>query len=51
MNISDIIQKRRAVYPNQFVEGNVEDSFVKILLENANHAPSHRLTQLSLIHI
>ena len=45
MNISDIIQKRRAVYPNQFVEGNVEDSFVKILLENANHAPSHRLTQ------
>jgi len=45
MNISDIIQTRRAVYPNQFVEGNVEDSFINILLENANHAPSHRLTQ------
>ena len=45
MNINDVIQKRRAVFPNQFMEGNIKNSFINILLENANHAPSHKLTQ------
>ena len=45
MNITKIIQKRRAVYPNQYAGEEVKDSFIKILLNNANTAPSHRLTQ------
>ncbi len=45
MNITNIIQKRRAVYPNQYVGGEIKDSFIKVLLDNANTAPSHRLTQ------
>ena len=45
MNITNIIQKRRAVYPNQYDLGEIKDSFIKVLLDNANTAPSHRLTQ------
>mgnify|MGYP001243784606 CR=1 FL=1 len=45
MNITDIIQKRRAVYPNQYENIEIEDSYIKLLLKNANTAPSHRLTQ------
>ena len=45
MNINDIIQKRRAVYPNQYENAKIEDSFIKLLLKNANTAPTHKLTQ------
>ena len=45
MNITNIIQKRRAVYPNQYDGGEIKDSFIKVLLDNANTAPSHKLTQ------
>ena len=45
MNINDIIQKRRAVYPNQYENAEIEDSFIKLLLKNANAAPTHKLTQ------
>ena len=45
MNINDIIQKRRAVYPNQYEQKELDDSFIKLLLKNANTAPSHKLTQ------
>ncbi len=45
MNITNVIQKRRAVYPNQYEGGEIKDSFIKVLLDNANTAPSHKLTQ------
>ena len=45
MNINEIIQRRRAVYPNQYESAEIEDSFIKLLLKNANTAPSHKLTQ------
>ena len=45
MNINDIIKTRRAIYPSQYDKGEVKKSFIKLLLENANTAPSHRLTQ------
>ena len=45
MNINDIIKTRRAIYPSQYEKGEVKKSFIKLLLENANTAPSHRLTQ------
>ena len=45
MNISEIIRNRRSVFPPQYSEGSVSEEFIKELLENANWAPSHRLTQ------
>tara|TARA_X000000368_G_scaffold121438_1_gene95244 strand:+ start:1016 stop:1582 length:567 start_codon:yes stop_codon:yes gene_type:complete len=45
MDISEIIRKRRAIYPSQFESGNIDDSIIKLLLENANTAPTHKLTQ------
>ena len=45
MNINEIIRNRRAIYPNQYENGVVKKSFLKILLENANAAPTHKLTQ------
>ena len=45
MNFNDIIQRRRAVYPNQYENAEIEDSFIKLLLKNANTAPTHKLTQ------
>jgi nitroreductase len=45
MNISKIINTRRAVYPSQFKEGDIDKEIIKIILENANTAPTHRMTQ------
>ena len=45
MNINEIIRNRRAIYPTQYENGIVKKSFLKILLENANAAPTHKLTQ------
>ena len=45
MNITEIIQRRRAVYPNQYENAEIENSFIKLLLKNANTAPTHKLTQ------
>jgi len=45
MTVSECIKQRRAVYPNQFHEGNISDEDIKDILKNANLAPSHKLTQ------
>ena len=37
MDISDIIRKRRAIYPNQFETGNVDDSIIKLLDNYCNN--------------
>ena len=45
MTVSECIKQRRAVYPNQYIEGNISNDDIKDILINANLAPSHRLTQ------
>tara|TARA_B100000925_G_C21989972_1_gene466335 strand:+ start:340 stop:900 length:561 start_codon:yes stop_codon:yes gene_type:complete len=45
MNISKIIKTRRAVYPSQFKAGDIGEEIIKTILENANAAPTHRMTQ------
>jgi len=45
MNISKIIKTRRAVYPSQFRGGDITKKTINIILENANSAPTHRMTQ------
>ena len=43
--INDIIRNRRSIYPSQYNNEPVKDSFILELLNNANMAPSHKLTQ------
>ncbi|WP_299431972.1 nitroreductase [uncultured Aquimarina sp.] len=43
--LNKIIRERRAIFPSQYNDKPVSKEFIKILLENANWAPSHRLTE------
>lgn len=43
--ITKIIQSRRSVYPKDFNGQTIEDEFLTQILENANYAPSHKMTQ------
>ena len=45
MTINEIIQKRRTVYPSSYSRKNIDNLIITQILENANMAPSHRLTQ------
>ena len=43
--ITSIIQSRKSVYPKEFNGEIIKDKDIIQLLENANHAPSHKMTQ------
>ena len=43
--LSEIIQTRRSVFPAQYIDRPIEDSIITGILENANCAPTHKLTQ------
>jgi nitroreductase len=43
--INTLIRKRRSIYQQQFSGERVPDVVVKQMLENANWAPNHRLTE------
>ncbi len=43
---NSIVQNRRSVYPNQFIKDKtIPDEIIWEILENANRAPTHKLTQ------
>ena len=44
--LSALIRRRRAIFPKFYVAGKpVERALIEQLLENANWAPTHRLTE------
>ncbi|OED39583.1 nitroreductase [Flavobacteriaceae bacterium (ex Bugula neritina AB1)] len=43
--INKLIQNRRSIYPAQYNNEPVSKEFINVLLENANYAPSHKLTE------
>jgi len=43
--ISSIIQSRKSIYPNEFNGKIIEEDIIVQLLENANYAPTHKMTQ------
>lgn len=43
--VNDLIKSRRSVFQQQYSGEKVEDAIVKQLLENANWAPTHKLTE------
>ena len=43
--LNQIIRSRRSVYPAQYIDKPIPKEIIQELLENANHAPTHRLTE------
>ena len=43
--LNEVIRKRRSIYPNMMTDESIPDEIIWELLENANHAPTHKLTQ------
>lgn len=43
--VHQLIRARRSIYPDQFKSTEIPDQIVKNILENANWAPTHKLTQ------
>ena len=43
--LNDAIRARRSVYPLQYINKPIPKEIIQELLENANHAPTHRLTE------
>ncbi len=43
--INHLISQRRSVYPNMFSGEAIDDAIVEQMLENANWAPTHSLTE------
>lgn len=49
--ISNILRSRKSVFPKNFNGEHIDDEFIFQILENANYAPSHKLTQPWLFKI
>ena len=43
--VNKIIRNRRSIYPQFYTDKPIDDTIVEEILENANWAPSHKLTQ------
>jgi nitroreductase len=43
--VDELMRKRRSVFQNQYSEDRVSDTIVRQMLENANWAPTHKLTE------
>lgn len=43
--INELIRSRRSVFPKEYSGEKVDDAIVKQMLENANWAPTHKLTE------
>lgn len=43
--VHKLLQGRRSVYPDQYLDKVIPDQLIKNILENANWAPTHKLTQ------
>lgn len=43
--VSQLLRERRSIYPTQYTGEAVDDNIINQMLENANWAPTHRLTE------
>jgi nitroreductase len=44
-DINLLIKSRRSIFPNQYTGEKVDNAIIKQMLENANWAPTHKLTE------
>ena len=49
--LNKIIRNRKTIYPTQFSDREIPESVINEILENAIHAPTHRMTQPWLFKI
>jgi len=46
LDITNLIRRRRAIFPKFYLPGQpVDRALIEEMLENANHAPTHKLTE------
>ncbi|HMP14681.1 MAG TPA: nitroreductase [Saprospiraceae bacterium] len=45
VQISDLMRKRRAIFPKMYNDRSISKEIIEVVLENANWAPTHRLTE------
>src|SRR5690349_17789452 len=43
--VNELMRKRRSIFQNQYSNEKVDDAVVQQMLENANWAPTHKLTE------
>ena len=43
--VSNILKSRRSIYPRDFTGELISKETILEILENANHAPTHKITQ------
>ncbi|QRR03817.1 nitroreductase family protein [Dyadobacter sandarakinus] len=43
--INRVIRTRRSIFPPSYIEKDIPDEIIHTILENANFAPSHKLTE------
>ena len=43
--LNSIIRNRKSIYPNDYTKDEIPDNLIREILLNANHAPTHRMTQ------
>ncbi|MEO9476066.1 MAG: nitroreductase [Cyclobacteriaceae bacterium] len=43
--VNQLIATRRSVYPAQYIDKEIPNAAIEVILENANWAPTHKLTQ------
>ncbi|WP_316823494.1 nitroreductase [Pedobacter gandavensis] len=43
--LSSIIQRRRSIFPNSYTEQEIPVALINQVLESANYAPTHKLTE------
>lgn len=43
--LAEIIKSRRSIFPESFIEKEIPNEIIEQILESANYAPTHKLTQ------
>ena len=43
--LNSVIRNRKSIYPKDYANGEISDDIINEVLLNANHAPTHRMTQ------
>ncbi len=43
--VTELIRSRRSVFPAQYTDQRIDDRIIEEILENANWAPTHKLTE------
>lgn len=43
--LNSVIRNRKSIYPKDYASGEIPDDIINEVLLNANHAPTHRMTQ------